>query len=264
MEDTAVSFYIEDFQAAEALQKVDRTIGLPDGRKMIVIVRNSSPQFLVNEQLKERMKLAMQKRYNPATRALNLEKFHTDPDLSDIFCALFRPQIMLAAFDVIKDNIPDLEALNLNDNKLHMLDHFKQLALKVPKLKVLYMANNKVREVDVVFLWIFKLGFSSLQIPYVTSLDSLKALSLVEINLEGNPLKDRIKDQTVYVRYWLGSGSSGAASATFSSLSLYVSVRPSGAVSLSSPNLEDEDEEEEEKQETRQQVDHSGSRDGVG
>lgn len=144
VEDTAISFYIEDFQAAEALQRVDRTIGLPDGRKMIVIVRNGQPQFQVNEQLKERMKLAMVKRYNPVTKALNLEKFHTDPDLSDIFCALFRPQIMLAAFDVIKDNIPDLEALNLNDNKLHLLDHFRHLAQKVPNLKILYMANNKV------------------------------------------------------------------------------------------------------------------------
>lgn len=179
VEDTAVSFFIEDFPAAEALQKVDRTIDLPDGRKMIVIVRNSNPQFQVNAQLKERMKLAMVKRYNPVTKALNLEKFHTDPDLSDIFCALFRPQIMLAAFDVIKDNIPDLEALNLNDNKLHMVDHFKVLAQKMPNLKILYLANNKI--------------------PYVTSLDSLKALSLVEINLEGNPLKDRIKDQTVYI-----------------------------------------------------------------
>uniref|UniRef100_A0A023EVP0 Putative mrna export factor tap/mex67 n=1 Tax=Aedes albopictus TaxID=7160 RepID=A0A023EVP0_AEDAL len=179
VEDTAISFYIEDFQAAEALQRVDRTIGLPDGRKMIVIVRNGQPQFQVNEQLKERMKLAMVKRYNPVTKALNLEKFHTDPDLSDIFCALFRPQIMLAAFDVIKDNIPDLEALNLNDNKLHLLDHFRHLAQKVPNLKILYMANNKI--------------------PHVTSLDSMKALPLVEINLEGNPLKDRIKDQTVYI-----------------------------------------------------------------
>lgn len=147
VEDTAVSFYIEDFQAAEALQKIDRTIGLPDGRKMIVIVRNSNPQYQVNAQLKERMKLAMVKRYNPATRALNLEKFHTDPDLSDIFCALFRPQIMLAAFDVIKDNIPDLEALNLNDNKLLILDHFRTLAQKVPNLKILHMANNKVSEI---------------------------------------------------------------------------------------------------------------------
>lgn len=38
----------------------------------------------------------------------------------------------------------------------------------------------------------------------MNSLDSLKSLNLIEINLEGNPLKDRIKDQTVYVRYLLG------------------------------------------------------------
>ncbi|KAL1394370.1 hypothetical protein pipiens_012003 [Culex pipiens pipiens] len=50
---------------------------------------------------------------------------------------------MMAAFDVIKVNIPDLEALNLNDNKLHMLDHFKLLDKKAPNLKILYMANNK-------------------------------------------------------------------------------------------------------------------------
>ncbi|EDS30935.1 conserved hypothetical protein [Culex quinquefasciatus] len=50
---------------------------------------------------------------------------------------------MMAAFDVIKENIPDLEALNLNDNKLHMLDHFKLLDKKAPNLKILYMANNK-------------------------------------------------------------------------------------------------------------------------
>ncbi|XP_055638003.1 nuclear RNA export factor 1 [Toxorhynchites rutilus septentrionalis] len=179
VEDTAVSFYIDDFEAALALQKVDRTIGLPDGRKMIVVVRNGAPQFQVNEQLKERMKLAMVKRYNPTTKALNLEKFHNDPDLNDIFCALFRPQIMLAAFDVIKDNIPDLEALNVNNNKLHMLDHFKELAVKVPNLKILHMANNKI--------------------PFVTSLDSLKALPLVEINLDGNPLKSRVPDQSSYV-----------------------------------------------------------------
>lgn len=179
VEDTAVCFFIEDYQAADALQKADRTIDLPNGRKMIIIVRNSTPQYQVNEALKERMKLAMVKRYNPATKALNLEKFHTDPDLSDIFCALFRPQIMLAAIDIIKENISDLEALNLNDNKLHMLEHFKQLVNKVPTIKILYMANNKI--------------------PSVTALESLKGLPLVEINLEGNPLKDRIKDQTVYV-----------------------------------------------------------------
>lgn len=39
------------------------------------------------------------------------------------------------------------------------------------------------------------------QIPYVNALENLKTLPLVELNLEGNPLKTRINDQTVYVRY---------------------------------------------------------------
>ncbi|KAL1394371.1 hypothetical protein pipiens_012004 [Culex pipiens pipiens] len=38
VEDTAVSFYIEDFTAAETLQRMDRTI-----------VRNGSPQCTVNK-----------------------------------------------------------------------------------------------------------------------------------------------------------------------------------------------------------------------
>ncbi|XP_055608139.1 nuclear RNA export factor 1-like [Uranotaenia lowii] len=179
VEDTAVSFYIEDYEAAVALQKINRTIALPENRKMIVVVSTRFPQVQVNEQLKERMKLAMVKRYNPATQALNLEKFHSDPDLKDIFCALFRPPIMLAAADIIKENIPDLVALNLNDNKISQMDHFRQLATKLPNLKILYLANNKI--------------------PYVTALETLKSLPLIEINLEGNPCKDRIKDQTVYV-----------------------------------------------------------------
>lgn len=51
---------------------------------------------------------------------------------------------MNAAIDVISENIPDLEALNLNDNKLNLLDHLKVLRSKLPLLKILYLGNNKV------------------------------------------------------------------------------------------------------------------------
>uniref|UniRef100_A0A182QK83 NTF2 domain-containing protein n=1 Tax=Anopheles farauti TaxID=69004 RepID=A0A182QK83_9DIPT len=177
--ESAVLFYVEDFKAAEAIQKVDRTIDTPDGRRMIVLVRSSQPSSPVNEQLKARMKQAMVKRYNPQTKGLNLEKFHADPDLSDIFCALFRPQIILAAIDIIAEHIPEIEALNLNDNKLYMLDHLKSMATKMPNLKVLYLARNRI--------------------PYVNTLDSLKGLKLVELNLEDNPLRQRFDDNTLYV-----------------------------------------------------------------
>uniref|UniRef100_A0A182NMU6 NTF2 domain-containing protein n=1 Tax=Anopheles dirus TaxID=7168 RepID=A0A182NMU6_9DIPT len=177
--ESAAIFFVEDFKTAEAIQKLDRTIDTPDGRRMIVLVRNNHPSSPVNEQLKARMKQAMVKRYNPQTKGLNLEKFHADPDLSDIFCALFRPPIILAAIDIIAEHIPEIEALNLNDNKLYMLDHLKMMATKMPNLRVLYLARNRI--------------------PYVNTLDSLKGLKLVELNLEDNPLRQRYDDNTLYV-----------------------------------------------------------------
>lgn len=52
--------------------------------------------------------------------------------------------IMLAAIEIIAENIPDLEALNLNDNKLHGIEHLKILSSKFKNLKILYMGDNRV------------------------------------------------------------------------------------------------------------------------
>lgn len=138
-------FFVDEFSIAEQIMRLDRKLELPDGFKMQLRVRSSMPQVRIDETLKERMKLAMVKRYNGATKAMDLTKFHSDSDLTDIFCGLFRPPIMAAVIDIISENIPDLEALNLNDNKIQMLDHMKVLATKLPQLKILYLGNNKVR-----------------------------------------------------------------------------------------------------------------------
>lgn len=145
VETASVLFYVDDIKTAKALANVDRTIELPNGFKMIIKVRNSMPPVHLDANVRERMKLVMAKRYNASTKALDLTKFHSDDDLRDIFCALFRPQIMLAAIDIIAENIPDLEALNLDSNKIQSLDHFKCLASKLPNLKILHLGNNKVR-----------------------------------------------------------------------------------------------------------------------
>lgn len=159
VESSALCFYVDDIKTAQILLNGDRRITLPDGFKMIIRVRNSIPQVQIDANLKEKMKLAMAKRYTAATKALDLTKFHTDVDLKDIFCALFRPTIMLAAVDIIAENIPDLEALDLSDNKIHLLDHLKCLAKKLPCLKILHMANNKVSFVRFFF---FVLLFQSI------------------------------------------------------------------------------------------------------
>lgn len=137
-------FYVEDHEIAEKIMKMDRKISLPDGFKMMIKVRGSVPQVRIDESLKERIKNAMGKRYNPATKALDLTKFHADPELTDIFCSLARPPIMIAALDIIAENIADLEALNLNDNKINQMDHMKAIPQKLKNLKTLYLGNNKV------------------------------------------------------------------------------------------------------------------------
>lgn len=142
------SFFVDEFDIADKINKLDRKLELPDGFKIMLRVKGSIPQQKVDDGLKERMKNAMGKRYNPATKALDLTKFHADPDLTDIFCALFRPPMMTAAIDIIAENIPDLEALNLNDNKLNMLDHLKVIPQKLKSLKILYLGNNKVSWVE--------------------------------------------------------------------------------------------------------------------
>lgn len=174
-------FFVDEHDVAEKILRLDRKLELPDGFKMLLRVRGSMPQTRIDESLKERMKNAMVKRYNQATKALDLTKFHADPELTDIFCALFRPPIMSAAIDIIAENIPDLEALNLNDNKLNLLEHMKVMTSKLPNLKILYLGNNKI------FM--------------MNSLDAFRGLPLVELFLEGNPCKKRIRDNAHYVRY---------------------------------------------------------------
>lgn len=137
-------FYVEEHNIAEQILKLDRKLELPDGFKMMIRVRGSMPQTKIDQSLKERMKNAMVKRYNPATKALDLTKFHADPDLTDIFCALVRPPIICAAIDIISENIPDLKALNLNNNKLNLLEHLKSISAKLPSLEILYLGDNKV------------------------------------------------------------------------------------------------------------------------
>lgn len=198
-----IQFYVDDEKMAQALLNIDRKLQMPDGFRMAIRVRNTMPTAQLDDASKERIKLAMVKRYAPATKAMDLTKFHADPDLHDIFCGLARPQIMLAVIEIIAENIPDLQALNLNENKLNHLDHFKILKTKLPELKILYMAHNKVNALITFLIGVYyhHLYNFLLQIPHVRSLDHLSGLPITELLLLGNPFKDRLKDDVIYVRY---------------------------------------------------------------
>lgn len=75
----AAVFYVDDVNIAEKLFNADRKIVMSDGFKLVIMVRNSVPNVIIDNEMKEKMKLVMAKRYNAATKALDLTKFHADP-----------------------------------------------------------------------------------------------------------------------------------------------------------------------------------------
>lgn len=120
---------------------------MSDGIRLMVRVRSGVPIVSVDDKFKEKMKLVMGKRYNANTHALDLSKFHADPDFKDMFCGLFRTPVMNAALDIIEKNIPELVALNLNDNNIASMESFKNVSVRLPHLKILYLGNNKVHSI---------------------------------------------------------------------------------------------------------------------
>lgn len=143
-----VCFYVDDFKIAKILANLDRTIDMPNGFKLTIKVRNGAPPIKIDDTTRERMKFAMAKRYNASTKALDLTQFHLDADLRDIYCGLSRMPIFSAAIDIIAGNIADIEALNLDGNKIYTLEMFRTFLNKLPNLKILYMANNKVNSIS--------------------------------------------------------------------------------------------------------------------
>ncbi|XP_063981065.1 nuclear RNA export factor 1-like [Diachasmimorpha longicaudata] len=172
--DKDIVFFIDDQKIANKLLQCDRRITGPDGFKIAVRVRPGFPQVDIDDSLKEKMKMAMAKRYVAETHAIDLSRFHADPELApDHFCALFRPAMLMAVLDIVAENIPNLEALNLDNNKLHVIERLNVLDKKFPSLKTLYMGDNKIREMN--------------------QIDVIKDLKLNELKLSGNPVCNKYR-----------------------------------------------------------------------
>lgn len=76
-----VTFYVDDFNVAEQIMKLDRKLDMPDGSKMLLKVRGSVPQVRVDQTLKDRIKNAMVKRYNVATKVIySIRGYITEPN----------------------------------------------------------------------------------------------------------------------------------------------------------------------------------------
>lgn len=52
--------------------------------------------------------------------------------------------MLMTVLDIVGEHIPNLEALNLDGNKLQCIDRLNVLHKKFSNLKILYISDNKV------------------------------------------------------------------------------------------------------------------------
>jgi len=170
-------FHLEDAAAARALRELDKKLEMPDGFPLAITVdRSAPPNMPISDELVEKIKVVMSKRYFVANKALNLSAFHIDEDFAgeSFYAPLWRTNVMNRVLMVIQDNIPEVAALDLSNNKLNStsLDFFTTFKTKVPDLRILHLANNKMND--------------------IRGLEKMKGLPLIELKLTGNPLVDKL------------------------------------------------------------------------
>ena len=87
-------------------------------------------------------------RYITEHKTLNLKSFHTVEGFAgeSFYAPLWRTNVMNKVLTVIMDNIPELKAIDLSNNKLNStsLEFFSTFRSKAKDLTILYLADNKI------------------------------------------------------------------------------------------------------------------------
>ncbi|XP_037935644.1 nuclear RNA export factor 1 [Teleopsis dalmanni] len=179
IEKNSIVFYLEDYTVAEKLKFYEKPIQMNDGFRLHLRVRDGFPYITVDDNLKQKIALAMTYKYDRGTKCMDLSCFHKDPNFKSEFCALIRPNVMSAVLNIMTEFTPDVEILNLSQNFLTNLEGFKNTSTRLPKLKTLYLDNNKIMS--------------------LANLLVLRDMKLVELTLMGNPLRNRFKEQKFYI-----------------------------------------------------------------
>ncbi|XP_078516628.1 nuclear RNA export factor 1 [Lissotriton helveticus] len=183
-----VIFFVEGEQVACALQEVNRRITDPDGNKMAVLVEPCKPPQSIQKKWREldeesivHLKLCMSRRYDGALQALDLKDLCNDTELKtqNVVVELFKKSHIQAVLRIIKENIPELLALDLSNNKIFRLYYMEDLLRKAPLLKHLNLSGNKLKT--------------------ERELDHLKGMKLQELWLDRNPLCDKFLDRSTYI-----------------------------------------------------------------
>ncbi len=167
-------FYVQGETAGNKIRNVTRKIQMPNGIKMVIqVVTCKPPQGaagLADNQTEEKLKVVMSGRYDPALKSLNLSDLYNDSDLNKEGLHLPLNKFSNTVLNIIQENIPELEQLDVSNNRLYM-SSLRDISKKAPNVKCLNLRDNSIRE--------------------ESDLDYIKNLPIEELHLEGNPICDR-------------------------------------------------------------------------
>ncbi|XP_071559202.1 nuclear RNA export factor 1 [Temnothorax nylanderi] len=121
---------------------------------------------------------ALTKRYDPNEKTLNLENFHTDPDIDKtVYCRLSQLRTSNHVLKLAKTAIATFEHLNLRHNELFNISAIENSGLK--SIKYLDLRHNNLLN--------------------MSALAPLKNLEIVRLWLDGNPLCENYSTAKQYV-----------------------------------------------------------------
>ncbi|XP_043512468.1 nuclear RNA export factor 1-like [Frieseomelitta varia] len=174
------SFFVDDKKVAVAL--LHREITVTRGEKLTVtVIKPRFPRSIIDDEFEKRIKQVVMKRYIPATKSMDLSRFHRDFDLiSDYFCTLYCPLIVDVVFSVLSEYMPDLEALNLSGNILDIDFTLSMVKLIFVNLKILHIGDNSIRDME--------------------EINGLQDLELEELILRGNPICKKYQFTNDYIK----------------------------------------------------------------
>ncbi|XP_042237320.1 nuclear RNA export factor 1-like [Homarus americanus] len=181
MIDSTSCFYLEANEpAAAAIAGLNKRIQGSDGSRLkISALKSIVPDLVLNSDQLQVLREVMSRRFNPTACLLDLTDLHHDPVLleKDILVPVCSPVVMKQVLRLIKENVPQLKALNLSKNHLRVgnLKLLQDIHSDTTQLSALNLERNNIADLHGILKFI-------------------KMFPLTELNLQFNPLINQYKE----------------------------------------------------------------------
>uniref|UniRef100_A0A2P2I0S1 Nuclear RNA export factor 1-like n=1 Tax=Hirondellea gigas TaxID=1518452 RepID=A0A2P2I0S1_9CRUS len=180
-----VTFHLEDDESVcKSLRDLSKRFSMPGSntRHTITVDTTTSPgSALPPEDVDEIVKRVLASRYNPDLKKLDLSKFHSDQGFRsyNVVFVLCHASNLDTVANMIVKNIPEVEEIDLSNNKIMKLDTTARILRGCRNLHKLNLNNNR---------------FYSL-----SDLRALRRHPYTDLYLENNKFSRRYKNADVYI-----------------------------------------------------------------